>query len=972
MVDFRINVVVDPSRVGPGTRVVEQKLTRVNNKADQLRRTLGLTFSALAGGAIIFGAVRSIAKFEESIATARAVTKATSEEFALLSNRAKELGITTRFSATQAADALVLLARAGFSVDEALTAVGDTLLLAQAGGIGLAEAADITANALRGFNLEADQTKRVTDVLVETTNNANSNVSELGQALKFVAPVANGLNQSIERTSAALGVLADAGLKATLGGTGLRRVLAELESPGRELTAILNEAGLAARDVAPSQNELVDILERLKQAGIDTGDALEVFGQRGGPAFQVLVSNTDKLRALNEQIEKSGDAAKNVANILDNTLNGALFRAKSAIEGLVLGFGEAGASEFLVTALDAISSAARFAARNTDLLQVAMLVLGTGAAVKLSAVLLTKLVPSLAATSGGVVGLSRAMFLLGTSVRKLGLFFTASPLGPFLVIVTSITFAIRQMTKEFEYAAATLRQVEEDAKAVSGEASILTNRMRELNEINRAVAKQQERGIEASDGQRAAIARLTAQITGQKDGIREAADAQRELNEREERGAEIVENLIARLERRNTIAAALGEQQKNLVAYQEELNKLEDLGGVANDGEKERIRTLLEQNDALARQQSIYDDIKGPQQEFAQNQAALSALLERNAITAGEYAVKLQELKDAQAPSDVEQTTTALDSLRVENQLLNARNRLGEELANQLELEYQLRQQGVEITDEIREQIAAELALKAKLTEQQRELNDAKKQAEQDAQREQRNIERLAQRIDVEARLAEQIELVNKAKAQGLITDEQALIALQDLQLRGLEASTALEDGFTRAFLKISKEADDLAAVAEKIVNVFADQATDALVEFATTGKFAFKEFATAILDDIIRIIARLLVLQAIQAVTGTGGGGAGGGIASIAGARENGGTVQPSRSFVVGENGPELFVPDRTGTIVPNEKSVQQAPAPVNVQVVNVQSEDDIPNAINEGAADDAIINAIARNKDRVNQVTS
>lgn len=973
MADFRINVIVDPSRVPQGTRVVERELVRVENRADNLRRTLGLTFGALAGGAVVFGAVRAIARFEESIATAQAVTKATTEQFEQLRDRALELGITTRFSATQAADALVLLARAGFSVDEALTAVGDTLLLAQAGGLGLAEAADIAANSLRGFNLQASETARVADVLLATSNAANTNVSELGQAMKFVAPIAAGLNQSIEATSAALGVLADAGLKATLGGTGLRRVLAELESPGRELNALLKEAGLTADEVAPSQNDLVDVLERLKRAGIDTGTALEVFGQRGGPAFQVLVSNIPKLEELTGGLNKAGGEAKRVADIMDNTLNGALLRARSAIEGTVLALGEVGASDFLIVTLDAISAGFRFAADNAGLLQVALVALSAGGVAVLASNILTKLLPamrvftlSLVLARGNVIALAADWLKLNAAVA----------IGPFVAVAAAVAAA----TASLQFQSRILKDIEESVANLEQDAGFarigvqIRQAAQELKTLEAAVKAQSSRGFGASDAQIARIEKLKQTIADLRGEVREQTEAERERQEREARGADITDGTITRLERRGELLRALTREQQASAAFQEELNRLEEQGALPNTTEKERIRALIEENEKLAVQQRIFEEIKGPQEEFRQNQEALQALFDKGAISAGEYAAKLQELQDAQAPTEIEQTLNALEQLQAENVALADRIRLGDAYADKVALENQLREQGVEITREIQDQINEEIEKKRALTEQQEKLNEAQRQARQDAQREQRDIERLAERINVQNQVLEQERLLNEARAQGLITSDQYAESLADLQLRGLEASTALEDGFARAFAKISREAEDLAAVGEKVVNVFADNATDALVKFVETGQFNFKEFANSILSDLTRIIARLLIVQALNAVFGGGVGTAAGAAASGAasGAFADGGTTQPGRSYLVGENGPELFMPDRTGAVVPNHAlQPQQEQQPITVQVVNVQSEDDIPNAINNGGADEAIINAIARNKDRVNQVT-
>ena len=167
-------------------------------------------------------------------------------------------------------------------------------------------------------------------------------------------------------------------------------------------------------------------------------------------------------------------------------------------------------------------------------------------------------------------------------------------------------------------------------------------------------------------------------------------------------------------------------------------------------------------------------------------------------------------------------------------------------------------------------------------------------------------------------------------------------------------------------------EAEDFASVANAAMDVFVNNATDALVDLAITGKESFKEFADAAVQDLIRIITRLLIMQAISAIAGGGGSPAAviPGLPGQGAPREHGGTVQPGRSFLVGEAGPELFKPDRTGTIVPTPTA--QAPPQVNVQVVNVTSEEDVPRAIEAGGADTAIINAIQRNASRIKQVIS
>jgi tape measure domain-containing protein len=241
------------------------------------------------------------------------------------------------------------------------------------------------------------------------------------------------------------------------------------------------------------------------------------------------------------------------------------------------------------------------------------------------------------------------------------------------------------------------------------------------------------------------------------------------------------------------------------------------------------------------------------------------------------------------------------------------------------------------------------------------------------------DAQKLLEQVDAQAQLNEQTLIFNEAlnaRKDLAVELENAFLASQ---IAALEASTSMEDGFTRAFLKIKQEAQDFASVAEQAVNIFTNKATDAIFEFTQTGELNFKEFAVSVLQEITRILIRLLLVQAITAALGFAGIG-GGGIADAAanlgtqqlngggGGRARGGTVQPDRSYVVGENGPELFRPGTTGTIIPNAGAAE--PPQVNVQVVNVDDPKAVPNAIQSGGADEAILNVLARNKSRVSQI--
>ena len=366
MTQFRIEIIADPSGVVRGGRVVERTMGRVEGRATRLRQVLARTFALVGTGVGITAGVRTLADFSQALSTVQAISRATESEFAALEERAIQLGTNTRFSASQAADGMIFLARAGFDANEVFETVDDTLRLAQAGALGLGEAADIASNVLTGFRLETDQAGRVVDVLALAANSANTDVSQLGQALKFVAPIAAGVGVSVEETTAAISALSNAGLQASLAGTGLRRILSELESVSPKTEKTLNELGLTAADVRVSQVGLTTALQRLADAGVDTGLALEIFGDRGGPAFEVLRSSIPAVEEMTEALGEAEGTAARIAETMDDNLNGAILAARSAFEGLTLRLGQSGATGALRSFFDTLTLVLRSAAENVD------------------------------------------------------------------------------------------------------------------------------------------------------------------------------------------------------------------------------------------------------------------------------------------------------------------------------------------------------------------------------------------------------------------------------------------------------------------------------------------------------------------------------------------------------------------------------------------------------------------------------
>jgi TP901 family phage tail tape measure protein len=315
--------------------------------------------SALLALGVAFGltaVVAQIKNFELAMAKVRAIASKGKEtmselsiQFEALTITARRLGATTQFTATQVAGGLQLLVQAGFQANEAVAAIEGTLNLAIAASTDLATATTITANSIRGFGLQAKESGRVADILTAATQNSNTTIELLGEALKFAAPAARAAGQSIESTAAALSVLADSGLKGTLAGTGLRRVLVGLLNPTKKAQVAFQNLGFDIKNLVPGGltkeggiRSLVDIIEELAKSTFGAREAFAAFGLRGGPAALVLVATerlTGKFRELNDIIEDSEGRALKFRKIIEGTLFGAMKLLNSRIEALALSQG---------------------------------------------------------------------------------------------------------------------------------------------------------------------------------------------------------------------------------------------------------------------------------------------------------------------------------------------------------------------------------------------------------------------------------------------------------------------------------------------------------------------------------------------------------------------------------------------------------------------------------------------------------
>lgn len=307
--------------------------------------TKGLTLPIVAVGT---AAVLAGASFEKSMKKVKAVSGATDADFKAMSNTAKELGRTTQFSASQAADGMSFLAMAGFKANEIVTAMPGVLNLAAAGQMDLAQAADIASNVLTGFGKDASELDQAIDVMAKTFTSANTDLQQLGDAMSFVAPVANAAGMKFEEVSAAIGLLGNAGIQGGRAGTSLARIMSILTQNTQKTDQQLRALGISALDSSGNLRPLNEIVSDLEQSGATAADIFGIFGQRAGPAMAALISQgSAALSDLTGELEASGGTAQEIADIQMEGFSGAMLRLKSAFEGAMIAIAETGVLDAL-------------------------------------------------------------------------------------------------------------------------------------------------------------------------------------------------------------------------------------------------------------------------------------------------------------------------------------------------------------------------------------------------------------------------------------------------------------------------------------------------------------------------------------------------------------------------------------------------------------------------------------------------
>lgn len=321
---------------------LDSKLNSTGNSMSAVAKIATTMFAGFLGIQGLKEAIRTFAEFEQTMASIQGVTSATATEMRNLKAAALDLGASSRSSANEAADGLLILSKAGFSTISAIEALPSVLALATAHQLDLGQASDYTANILNQFTLQTSETERVVDVLSTTANKSLADVRDLAEAMKYAGPAAGALGISVEEAAAAAGVLSDRGIKASLAGTNLRGMMLDLIAPTAKAKSALKSMDLDIRDVDIRLVGFTGALKNLAKAGASVEDIVKIFGVMQTSGAAALIQNTKRLDELTIANDNAAGSTKKLVDIMQDTLKGRFKEFTNILGVAIIQLGEAG------------------------------------------------------------------------------------------------------------------------------------------------------------------------------------------------------------------------------------------------------------------------------------------------------------------------------------------------------------------------------------------------------------------------------------------------------------------------------------------------------------------------------------------------------------------------------------------------------------------------------------------------------
>ena len=351
---------LDVSNFSSGIQSAQQQLNTFSDSS----QSAGTRIQALGGTLTSYGsmltknvslpligigaaAVKVASDFEAAMSNVQAISNASAQDMELLSEKAKYMGATTKFSATEAANAMSYMAMAGWRTNDMLSGIDGIMNLAAASGEDLAKTSDIVTDALTGFGLSAADSSHFADVLASASSNANTNVSMLGESFKYVAPLAGAMKYSAEDTAIALGIMANSGIKASQAGTALRGAISSMLKPSENAANAMEKYGISLTDSSGNAKSLKDVMDNLRTTFGQMTEAEKsqvaatIFGTEAMSGMLAIINASDAdYQKLTNSIYNADGATKQMADTMQNNLQGKVTQFKSALEGAGIAIGE--------------------------------------------------------------------------------------------------------------------------------------------------------------------------------------------------------------------------------------------------------------------------------------------------------------------------------------------------------------------------------------------------------------------------------------------------------------------------------------------------------------------------------------------------------------------------------------------------------------------------------------------------------
>lgn len=341
-----ISTSLDEKPIKRGVSNINKTLKGIGGTATKgisnITRGVGTAITATSAAITGFGAasIRAGMDFDSAMSEVEAISGASGSQLEALRDKAKEMGASTKFTATESAEALKYMGMAGWDTQQMLAGLPGVVNLAAASGEDLAMTSDIVTDGLSAFGLQAEEATHFADVLAAASTGANTNVAMLGQTFKYAAPVAGALGYSLEDTALAAGLMANAGIKASTAGTTLRSAMTNMANPTKKMKGAMDDLGLSLTDSNGEMKDLDTVLRETRTAfaGLTeeqkASSAAQIFGKEAMSGMLAVINATDEeYEELSKSINNADGASEKMRKTMEDNLQGAFTNLGSAMEG---------------------------------------------------------------------------------------------------------------------------------------------------------------------------------------------------------------------------------------------------------------------------------------------------------------------------------------------------------------------------------------------------------------------------------------------------------------------------------------------------------------------------------------------------------------------------------------------------------------------------------------------------------------